>query len=62
MCFIDYLCEGNITIDDIAIAQRHRWLNDKELQIEIIGLHLVKLTKMMKMNLLQKKNTKFNLI
>ena len=30
---IDYLCDGNITKEDIAIAQRHRWLNDKEFKI-----------------------------
>lgn len=30
---IEYLCEGSITKQHIAIAQRHRWLNDKEFKI-----------------------------
>lgn len=30
---IEYLCQGSITRKHIAIAQRHRWLNDKEFKI-----------------------------
>lgn len=30
---IDYMCDGYITKEDIAIAQRHRWLNKEEFKI-----------------------------
>lgn len=30
---VEYFFEGNITKDDVAIAQRHRWLNDTEFKI-----------------------------